>query len=185
MHTIVGGGRYITKLKFCNTCIIYRPERTFHCNFCGNCVHYFDHHCTWLGTCVGGRNYKQFVAYIFLVTLLQVYCLGLVVTHWLLIATDSHDKIGFWEGVKVAIINYPAIVVVLLVSILIVSFTLNLFMQHMMLVCHSLSTYEYLKGHYRDALFNPHRKSCGTSMANLLCRKRPQKMYDLTEFMSR
>ena len=89
-------------------------------------------------------------------TLLEVYCLGLVVAHWLLIATDKHDEIGFWEGVRVALLKYPTIIGVLIVSILIVSFTLNLFIQHMQLVCKSLSTYEYLKGHFRDSLFNPH-----------------------------
>ena len=91
MHNVIGGGRYWTTLKFCNTCLIYRPERTFHCNYCGNCVHFFDHHCTWLGTCIGGRNYKQFVFFIFTLTLLELASLGLALTHWLLIALDKND----------------------------------------------------------------------------------------------
>ena len=51
-------------LKLCETCLIYRPPRTVHCNVCDCCVRGFDHHCLWLGTCIGYRNYLSFQAYI-------------------------------------------------------------------------------------------------------------------------
>ena len=51
-------------MKYCFTCDIYKPFRATHCGICGNCVHGFDHHCLWLGTCIGGANYMDFAIYI-------------------------------------------------------------------------------------------------------------------------
>ena len=51
-------------LKFCDTCHIFRPPRTIHCNVCDCCIRGFDHHCIWLGTCIGERNYAAFLGFV-------------------------------------------------------------------------------------------------------------------------
>lgn len=69
-YTTISINSNIVRLKYCKTCnlqtgLILRPPRTSHCNDCGLCVEVYDHHCPWLGTCIGKKNYKRF--YLFLV----------------------------------------------------------------------------------------------------------------------
>lgn len=52
------------ELRFCKICKLQQPLRTKHCRDCGRCVRKHDHHCPWIGTCVGEGNHCFFFCFL-------------------------------------------------------------------------------------------------------------------------
>ena len=63
----------IQKMKFCKSCYIIRPFGTSHCKICNNCVEKFDHHCPWVGNCIGKNNYIIFLFFITTLNILLIF----------------------------------------------------------------------------------------------------------------
>lgn len=58
------------RVKYCSSCYIFRGPAVSHCKKCDNCVDNFDHHCPWLGNCIGKNNYKFFMIFLIFFNLL-------------------------------------------------------------------------------------------------------------------
>lgn len=138
------------KLKYCFTCKIFRPPRASHCSICDNCVERFDHHCPWVGNCVGKRNYRYF--YLFLVSLafLCVFIFSCVVAHLVIYMQQLDDGGTFIEAVK----RNPASVVEGIVCFIAVWSILGLAGFHTYLTTSNQTTNEDIKGS-----FNARRRS--------------------------
>lgn len=156
-------GNNLFKFKYCESCNIFRPPRTSHCNDCNNCVLKFDHHCIWLGTCIGKRNYHYFWGYLVSLWIEIVLTLVLAI-HNLSVHVDLQEL--KYEAYKAtltsvdvapaetavlepsfgeALADYPVSVVIVAYSALFMIFVTTLFCYHNILILTSKTTAEKLK----------------------------------------
>lgn len=156
------GGR-LTKMKYCSACDIYRPPRTIHCGTCGCCIERLDHHCPWLGTCVGKRNYKYFITFLWAVFLMVIYSIVFCSIH---VSYDlSEDKSNSFTGRQIF-----SIIIVTLTSALGL-FVFFLFGYHQYLLCRNETTNENLKHSYAK-LGNPFQRGCLDNLRRLFSRNK-------------
>ncbi|GFS91819.1 palmitoyltransferase [Nephila pilipes] len=58
---------------FCAACEANAPPRTFHCDKCNSCIFKRDHHCAFAGCCVGLKNMRYFIVFLFYLTIGCLY----------------------------------------------------------------------------------------------------------------
>ena len=131
---------HMLKLNYCYSCYIFRPPRTSHCAVCDNCVERFDHHCLWLGTCVGKKNYKYFYTLLGSLNLNALFQICFCVWVLLLEIKKIKDK----ENKGYAFISVIGIII-LYNTLFMVIFIGKLFVLHTYLVFKGLTFYEYSK----------------------------------------
>lgn len=149
-----------------DTCHIYRPPRTVHCGICNNCVDRFDHHCPWIGNCVGKRNYRYFLWFVTmaLVNILWVMALAATDLGLRLIASGLSGLDAF----VTVVLSNPADILVILYTLVAGGFVAVLFFFHLHLVTNGITTNEQIKKMYKGKK-NPHTHGCCRNWAQLFC----------------
>ncbi|KPI94259.1 Palmitoyltransferase ZDHHC2 [Papilio xuthus] len=64
-------------VRYCNRCVLVKPDRAHHCSICARCVLKIDHHCPWVNNCVCFHNYKFFMLFL---GYALIYCLFIMST---------------------------------------------------------------------------------------------------------
>lgn len=96
----------LAHLRRCSTCNLRRPPRASHCRYCDNCVMEFDHHCFWVGNCIGARTHRSFLLFLLsaglgAVLLTAACALDIAVTMELLAADGAIPH--HWQAVVLAL----------------------------------------------------------------------------------
>ncbi|EZG49267.1 DHHC palmitoyltransferase [Gregarina niphandrodes] len=148
-HQDVAVQGHLFKLKYCATCRMYRPPRCVHCSICDNCVLKFDHHCPWVGNCVGARNYRSFIYFIYSTSLYLILVLVASPVKFFVLVQDYHTD-SLSNAIKAAFEHAWDAAILTIYSLGFLWFVVGLTGYHAYLISTNQTTYEQIKGYYDD-----------------------------------
>ncbi|KAK1422401.1 hypothetical protein QVD17_25498 [Tagetes erecta] len=162
---------FTIKVKYCDTCMLYRPPRCSHCSICDNCVQRFDHHCPWVGQCIGLRNYRFFFMFVSSATLLCIYVFAFCWVY--VIKIKNSEETSVWG----ALIKTPASIVLIIYTFICVWFVGGLTVFHLYLISTNQSTYENFRYRY-DQTINPYNRGIIENFKDVFWRSIPPSKND-------
>ncbi|KAI9264291.1 DHHC palmitoyltransferase-domain-containing protein [Phascolomyces articulosus] len=159
------------RLKYCDTCRLYRPPRASHCRQCNNCVENEDHHCIWLNNCVGKRNYRPFFIFIVTSVTLCLYVVAFSLVHLIRLYYDNNRSFG------IALSKAPVSLLLAILCFILVIPVGGLTSYHCFLVIRGVTTHEQLRSAVAMRPFEHQLFDMGNPFVNMfhvLCRPQPK-----------
>ncbi len=139
---------HLVKYSICYSCNIVRPIRTSHCAECDNCTERFDHHCIWIGQCVGKRNYSYFLYFLIWLNISMLFhivslaiLLSLEVNAYKDNVLIDNTKESYANKVRIILCSF----VLFFVSGFSLFFLTKLMINHVYYACRNTTFYENLK----------------------------------------
>ena len=90
-------------MKNCEKCEdgeTWKPARAHHCSECGFCVFKMDHHCPWINNCVGQKNMKYFLQFVFYIMLASAMLSFLCVMSFINLLSSQNTRTHMNHGVS-------------------------------------------------------------------------------------
>ena len=79
--------------NFCPYCLVKKTYRSLHCLICQKCVDDFDHHCFWVGNCIGKNNYTLFFIFLVYILLNTLFNVGVTIAFLIVeLKDDDHGE---------------------------------------------------------------------------------------------
>lgn len=152
------------EVKICSTCNIVKPFRSHHCHDCENCIYKFDHHCPWIGGCVGGRNYIYFFIFISLLNIKNFFLIIFCIIHIIYIYKDiNEDEKNIKNWVSFNLIRLiPTLITIIFIGCTMV-FTIGLNIYHINLIIRNISTKEDIKKLINIYIGNTNDRGCSNN----------------------
>ena len=75
--------------NYCNICKSNRPKRSHHCRICGVCILKMDHHCPWISNCVGQKNEREFIYFLFGITTTSIFVFFLTIKYFFIFVKNG------------------------------------------------------------------------------------------------
>ncbi|XP_049849501.1 palmitoyltransferase ZDHHC18-like isoform X1 [Schistocerca gregaria] len=148
--------------KYCDTCNLYRPVRAVHCGACNSCIEKFDHHCPWIGNCIGARNYKYFIMFLFAALLNTVYVQLTSLTELLYRVHLSEFRLAVRNPSSLIIVIYCTVCELVILTLL---------GYHLRLIYLGVTTNEQLKGTFQKG--NPYSRGFFWNITDVCCSSTP------------
>ena len=142
------------------------PLRSFHCHKCQRHVPTFDHHCDFIGTCIGEANHARFWLFLTLQGYGFAMCfetidsspLGILSRLWTLAKDSSHATASSSSSSSWAAVLYVLACRIYLYPL--AAAAVLLWMLHTFLACTNSTTLEFVKGPRHLEYLHPQTRLC-------------------------